>query len=272
MECLLWLSERFGWLPWQKGYAVLTAVAAVGATMVVMFVWCAAALCFRWWFQFHIRALLVLVVVVAVPCSWVAVEVKKARRQSEVVAWIKSLDSSAVLYDWEFDAKGKSLPNARPPAPEWLWNLLGVDFFSDVLQAWLNDTDITDNGLEQIKSFTHLQLLSLQRTPITDAGLKHIKGLMRLQSLYLDNTRVTDAGLENVQDLTQLQDLQLEFTLITGSGLDHLRGLSQLRLLDIRYTNVSHADARKLQRALPNCRIAEKPMRQLYELYKRQPR
>jgi hypothetical protein len=27
VEGLLWLSERFGWLAWHKGYAVLAAVA-----------------------------------------------------------------------------------------------------------------------------------------------------------------------------------------------------------------------------------------------------
>ena len=26
-RCLLWLSDRFGWLGWHKGYAVLTGVA-----------------------------------------------------------------------------------------------------------------------------------------------------------------------------------------------------------------------------------------------------
>ena len=33
VEGLLWLSERFGWLPWHKGYAVLTAVAVVAAAL-----------------------------------------------------------------------------------------------------------------------------------------------------------------------------------------------------------------------------------------------
>ena len=37
--CLLWLSERFGWLPWHKGYAVLTALAVVGVTFVGMLLW-----------------------------------------------------------------------------------------------------------------------------------------------------------------------------------------------------------------------------------------
>ena len=30
VEVLLWLSERFGWLGWHKGYVVLTGVAVVG--------------------------------------------------------------------------------------------------------------------------------------------------------------------------------------------------------------------------------------------------
>ena len=72
VECLLWLSERFGWLPWHKGYAVLTAVASVGVAMLAMVVWFGVALVFRRRLQFSISSLLVLVVVVALPCSWLA--------------------------------------------------------------------------------------------------------------------------------------------------------------------------------------------------------
>src|SRR5208283_3150347 len=76
VEVLLWLSERFGWLGWHKGYAVLTGVAVVGVAMLLMLLWFAIALVFRWRFQFSLRSLLVLVVVVALPCSWLAVEIK----------------------------------------------------------------------------------------------------------------------------------------------------------------------------------------------------
>ena len=41
VEVLLWLWERFGWLGWHKGYAVLTAVATVGVAMLLMLFWCA---------------------------------------------------------------------------------------------------------------------------------------------------------------------------------------------------------------------------------------
>ena len=109
---LLWLSERFGWLGWHKGYAVLTGVAVVGVAMLVMLVWFAVALVFRRRFQFSLRSLLVLVVVVALPFSWLAVEMKKAREQKEVVATISNLAGEAdqprefalVDYDYSFDA------------------------------------------------------------------------------------------------------------------------------------------------------------------------
>ena len=51
---------------WHKGYAVLTGVAVVGVAMLLMGVWFAVALVFRRRFQFSIRSLLVLVVIVAI--------------------------------------------------------------------------------------------------------------------------------------------------------------------------------------------------------------
>ncbi|MGO9109407.1 MAG: hypothetical protein ACLP9L_09250, partial [Thermoguttaceae bacterium] len=122
-EVLLWLSDRFGWLGWHKGYAVLTAVASVGAVIVVMLLWFAVALVFRRRFQFSIRSLLVLAVVVALPCSWLAVEIKKAREQNAAVGRIKQL-AEFVVYDCQLDASGKLLPNAQSPEPSWLRRLL----------------------------------------------------------------------------------------------------------------------------------------------------
>ncbi len=39
VEGLLWLSERFHWPAWHKGYAVLIGVACVGVAMLVMLGW-----------------------------------------------------------------------------------------------------------------------------------------------------------------------------------------------------------------------------------------
>lgn len=46
VDVLLWLSDRFGWLGWHMGYAVLTCVASVGVGMVLMLAWFGLALVF----------------------------------------------------------------------------------------------------------------------------------------------------------------------------------------------------------------------------------
>jgi hypothetical protein len=78
IESLLWLSDRLGWPWWQKGYAVLTTMALVAVALIGMMLWLAAALIFRLRFPFSIRSLLVLVAVVALPCS--AVQSIRTRR------------------------------------------------------------------------------------------------------------------------------------------------------------------------------------------------
>ena len=78
--------------------------------LLLMFLWFLAALVFRWRFQFSILSLLVLVVVVAIPFSWLATEMKAARKQGTVVDGIKKAGGH-VAYDyanrsvWQSDAR-----------------------------------------------------------------------------------------------------------------------------------------------------------------------
>jgi len=170
VECLLWLSNRYQWPTWHKGYAVLTAVVAVGLAFVVMLHWFLVALALRRRFQFSIRSLLVLVIVVAVPFSWLAVEMKAAREQKEAVEAIMKV-GGAVVYDWKLDAGGFFLPNAQPPVPAWLRKLLGDDFFGAVDRV-AAPLDVTDEGLIQVARLTQLRHLDLTKTKVTDAGVK----------------------------------------------------------------------------------------------------
>ena len=77
VECLLWMSNRLGWPAWQKSYTLCVSMASPGIALILMLVWSVGALIFRWRFQFSIRSLLVLVVVVAVPFSLAASETKE---------------------------------------------------------------------------------------------------------------------------------------------------------------------------------------------------
>ncbi len=229
---LLFLSEKWRWF-WfneHKGWTVLIAVAAVGVTMLVMLLWWLVALVFRLRFQFGIRTLLVLAVDVALPCSWLAVEMKQAREQKVTVAAIEKLDGG-VEYDWEFDKNGVYLPNARIPGSAWIRNLLGDHFITEVVFAELSYTQVTDSGLSRLASLRHLETLMLTHTEVTDAGLANVAALTRLRRLSLASTEISDAGLTHLAGLTQLDELYLYDTQVTAEGVA------------------------KLRQSLPNCRI-----------------
>ena len=238
VEGVLFLVERFYWLP--KGWSVLIAIAAVAVVMLLTLLWFVIALIFRRRFQFSIRSLLVMVVAVALPCSWLAVEMKKASEQREAVGAIKKA-GGGVLYDWQFDANGATNSNSEPPGPIWLRSLLGEDFFQSVRIVFLEGKHVTDAELEHLKGLGQLPELHLGGTQVTDAGLEHLRGLSNLQILLLGSTQVTDGGLEHVKGLGKLQILSLRNTQVTDAGLEHLKGLSKLQELDIFGTQITDA-------------------------------
>ena len=79
VEGLLLACEPFRLLP--KGWPVLIAWAVVGAALLLGIVWLLLSLLFRWRFQFSLLSLLLLVVVVAIPSSWLATEVREAKKE-----------------------------------------------------------------------------------------------------------------------------------------------------------------------------------------------
>jgi hypothetical protein len=274
VEGFLLLSEWFGWFPFNqhKGYTVLIAMAAVAAAMLLMLLWFLAALLFRLRFQFSIRSLLLLAVVVAIPCSWLATEMKKAREQRAIVGEVKKAADS-VIYDYQVDPLffyGNL--DATPTAPLWLRNLLGDDLFADVKHVFfpehrtisdagwqhlkeltqlerlvLSDTKVSDADLQHLEGLTQLKELYLQGTQVGDAGLRHITGLTQLERLDLDGTKVADAGLQYVRRLTELEMLALRHTKVSGAGLEHLKGLSQLKELYLTDTQVGDAGLQHLK-------------------------
>ncbi len=210
----LWLSERFRWFAFNqhKGWAVLIALASVGAFVLLMFLWFLLALTLRWRFQFSVRSLLVLPVVVAIPCNWLAVEMKAAREQREVVADVVEF-GGRVVYDYQID---RSDTKSQPPAPPWLRGLLGDDFFGDVT------TVIAHEGL------SHNQMFFAVRGRILIGGdfvPERVKGLPQLRELDMLGAPLTDAGLRHLVGVTTLQKLNLWCGPVTNAGLEYLKGL-----------------------------------------------
>jgi hypothetical protein len=93
---------------------------------------------------------------------------------------------------------GGSVDHPELWKPAWLRSLLGDDYLSSNIEI-VNffGTQVTDAGLENLKSLTQLRYLNLGRTQVTDVTLQNIKGLNQLQELDLQETKITDAGLEH---------------------------------------------------------------------------
>ncbi len=193
VECLLFLSERFRWAAWHKGYAVLTAVACVGVVFLAMLLWLVIALIFRRHFQFSIRSLLVLTVAVAIPCSWMAVEVKAAREQHDAVEAIVKVGGQ-VGYDWQ---------SAQPTCPAWLRGLLGNDFVAQVDYVHFVGglSQFTEARQGRLRCLTQIKKLMLfsNNGEATDADLKCLAGLPQLRELQCFTARDPSAEMKTFQ-------------------------------------------------------------------------
>ena len=132
----------------------------------------------RRWFQYSLRTLLLLVLLVSLPLSWLATKIQQKKAERRAVAEIERLGGE-VEYDYEWGIAplppGATWEVSRP-GPAWVRKLLGDDFFSDVVcvMCGFND-ELTDDGLEHLKDLTQLQRLNLCGTNITDAGYEKLK-------------------------------------------------------------------------------------------------
>ena len=237
IEGFLLLSEWFDWFAFNRQtWTVLIALAVVGLALSVMFLWFILAMLLRRRFQYGIRSLMLLVVAVAVVCSWLAVEMRSERRQ-----W-----AAAQTLEAEGPADPVEKMLRRPFGTvryqqTWLGRLLRDESLVMVTSVDLTGKSTTDETLAHLHGLRQLEWLTISNTKITDAGLVHLHGLRQLQWLLLDQTKVTDAGLIHLQCLSQLDTLDLSNTRITDAGLAHLQGLKRLQTLRLRHTEVTDA-------------------------------
>ena len=243
--CLL-LSEHFGWFAFdeKKGWPVLIAIGAVGLTALLMLLWFAISLLLRKRFRYSLRSLLLVVLVISIPCSWLKVQTQQAKRQEAAVIAIRSTGTD-VYYRIGTDSVSRQEPQIGFAM---LRRYLGDSFFSDVVRissnvslrdpihmrpfpTWIIDNETfvelpsmggnygyhTSIGHSPTRTFddeTLVQLtagcpnvrhLDISRSQVTNTGLMHLKKLEALEGLELNDTHVTDAGMTHLACLTAAQ-------------------------------------------------------------------
>jgi Leucine-rich repeat (LRR) protein len=230
------------------------------------------------WYQFSLRTLLLFVTAVAVFMSWFAVKMKQAQRQKEIVGKL-----GFVVYDYELDKDGNFNGDAKPHVPDWMVNLLGIDFFANVVEVArlngkygedetleildelpelrkieLSPSDITDKLLEKLsilKSLRSLVIMSggifdaenITSREIAPARIASLKTLSNLEELRLDSEQIMDAEIGVLKDLPRLKVLSLKETKITDTGLQNLKNLSHLEHLELDGEHLTDAALECLQ-------------------------
>jgi hypothetical protein len=97
----------------------------------------------------------------------------------------------------------------------------------------------TDKDLELVRPLDELVALRLDRSSVTDEGLRTVAELENLESLSLSSTYVTDAGLRHLERLKRLESLGLAHTAVTDHGLKTLARLPNLRWVGLHDTHTS---------------------------------
>jgi hypothetical protein len=197
--------------------------------------------------RFSLRFLFVLMTIAALYLGMLTV---RARHQRAVVAMVLALGGDVgYLHNRPNSQRPKEFDSKIPaPAPTWLRNLIGQDYFVTVVFIYLRGTEVTDEQLEMVADLPYLDNLTLDETQISDQGFVHLKKLKNLKVLWLNGTKIEDNGLRSLATLTELTDLHLRDTNITDAGLEHLSGLINLdEWLNLRDTKVSDAGLKHLR-------------------------
>jgi hypothetical protein len=221
-EVILWLSERCRLFVFsdEKGLAIILALAALGLVILWFSLWYLSALFHRRRFQFGIRTLLAITVAVAVPFSWLAVEINRAKREKEIVERLQER--------FEIETRQSYI------ASDGLKSILGEYFFTTVYFFCCTES----------------------RYVFSDEDLKQCCELGELKFADFSRSAITDASSENIGNLARLKYLDLRDTVITDVGLKHLEKLQSLESLDLTGTNTTEAGVEALQSKLPQCKIA----------------
>ncbi|MCH7725471.1 MAG: hypothetical protein IH991_03155 [Planctomycetes bacterium] len=132
----------------------------------------------RRWFRFSLKTFVVLLTVF---CVWLGLLAYRVNKQKEAVQWVRD-HRGKVYYDFQWDeVKESSIDDAEPPGPDWLRNLIGVDYFSDVAYVYIPSAKVDDIG--PLRDLTDLRV-DLSGTQVSDLSpFVKMKGV----TIYLDS-------------------------------------------------------------------------------------
>ena len=108
------------------------------------------------WLRLSLRTFLALL---TVGCVWLGLVINQVHERRNVIQWITDL-GGVVYYDYELPERGNVIKDARPPAPDWMCNLVGIDVFANVVYVRLKSDRLRD--VTPLTELEHLRVLILE--------------------------------------------------------------------------------------------------------------
>lgn len=112
---------------------------------------------------------------------------------------------------------------------------------------FLNDTDITDQGVRHLTSCALLRGVGLSGTHVTDNVVSILREFPKLYSLVLSFTQLSDQGMKAIAEIHTLRRVWVDYTSVSSDGLMGINKLKDLSLLSLRRTQVTDEGLESLQ-------------------------
>jgi len=155
-----------------------TAWAAFALAGLFVLLWLLIRFGFRRRFQYSLRSLLLLTLLVSIGMSWIATAMQRAKRQREVAQAIEKMNGR-VWWDYAFRHE--------------------AGFLSEVTYVDFSGEHVSNEALQKLHELPHLGRLNCNNSDIADPQLKYLEGLTQLQWLELETAGVTDEAAKELQ-------------------------------------------------------------------------
>jgi hypothetical protein len=160
----------------------------------------------RRWYQYSLRSLLVLMLLVSLLMSWFAVKRKRAIAQKKAVEAILEAEGT-VEYDFQFDSNGAYVKGASGQGPEWLRDLTGPDYFDTAAYASVKNR----KGIEAVNEFPHLRSLEVTECGAGDVGGDLLNGLRPIDGLEELKVDSLVSDMKRLPTLLHVKRLELTY-------------------------------------------------------------
>jgi len=212
---------------------------------------------FKRFFRFGLRSFFV---VTTVFCVWFGIVKTQAKSQSDIVELVQTTGGYC-RYDFEFDVNGDPDPIGKSNVPEFLLNLLGVDFFHDVVEVQLYHSNSSAYGflmnggsmrtfdnefrfyskegkesaakvVELLPTLESLRTIALPAMKDLDSAFENFAELERLERItILQGGDLSDRGIASLKDLKHLKKISIEQTQIGDSSLELIGKMKEIEFL-----------------------------------------